>query len=671
MLFQSGDLGEWTAEGELILRGRKDSQVKIRGYRIELAQVEAALAALTPVKAAVVLPRETSDGNTHLVAYIVVHEGRRMERPQVRAALKAVLPSHMVPSSFEFLETLPLTAHGKIDWAQLRQLPPSTPPAGWGGPPQTETEEVLAGIWAEVFHVELVGREDDFFTLGGDSLLAAVIAAKIHDSLGVSLDLAAFTTHANVGLMADRVDGDLAKISEAAGGMPSLLPASGAGPAPLSFVQERTWNICQVQPCGYTNVAADVISGPLDVEVLRACVNEIVRRHDILRTSFRKTEPGAGVVQVVRPYSHFTIPLVDLSDSQNPEEAAREFATEATKVPMDLASDDALIELWLLRLEEGKHLLLRKNHHIISDGWSWRVFFEELIEYYEAQKDRRTPRVKDLAVQYADYAAWQRACLDREGRLYQDQLEWWKQFLNGSPEPMKLPFARAEADPHADPDSGHMDWGLTPVGSTALDQLGRQMGVTYFVLRLAAFSAYLGMTTGQRDFVLGTYATNRQRVELQRLFGFFANLITLRFRFNPDVSFRAWLLEVRAMLHEAQSRSELPYESLCEELRRSGVEPPEIRAIIGISGRQPPMRFAGLELETVHRPGSTMPWGFMANFSRWRESAMNWLTFDATLYEPVGTRAFMEGFSPFVEAVAKDPDLPFSTFSSKLPSAPG
>ena len=491
-----------------------------------------ALEAQPGVQRAVVSTHFRPSEDAQLVAYISAQPDGAPSAEALRSGLRLTLPTHMIPAGFVFLDSFPFTASGKIDREKLRLMRPPDRARSPADSPKTETELLLGDIWSQVLARAFVGRQDDFFDLGGDSLTAAVIAAKVHVALHVELDLRAFVDHAKLAELAGVID-DMRR----QGGAPcsaGLVRVSREAPLPLSHAQERIWKYSQTpeESAGYTVARSHRLVGPLDVEALRASINDIVRRHEILRTTF--AEQDGVPVQIVHAPAPSAIPLLDLAHAPDAKMQAAGFLQDEARRPFDLASLP-LVRFWLLlRITADEHLLVRVSHHIISDTWSWKVFFRELTVFYEARLrggDAPVPEFEPL--QYGDYAVWQRRTLDTEGAAYRDAVAWWRDLFCGEPSPLELPFKRPEPVPETDPAEGLIWWGLDRAVASPLDANRRQDGATYYVVRLAAFCALLAGETGHLDLILGTYVTNRNRLETQDMFGFFSNLVTLRIRFQP------------------------------------------------------------------------------------------------------------------------------------------
>jgi amino acid adenylation domain-containing protein len=562
-LYRTGDLVRYRPDGDLEFLGRLDHQVKVRGFRIELGEVEAALEAVAGVREAVVVARadgsDGSDGSvgSRLVAYVV--GGTTAE--VMRAALRAALPEYMVPSAFVALEAFPLTPNGKIDRRAL-PAPEPEPVARGAERARTPLEEVVAAVWAQVLGREELGLGESFFDLGGHSLTATQVVSRLRDALGVDLSVRALFEEPTIEGLARKAGAALAADSGLAA--PPLVPVPREGNLPLSFAQQRLWFLAQLVPDSpfYNMPAALHLTGPLDIAALSQACDEIVRRHEILRTTFPAV--GGKPAQVIGPAFHVPLPQADLS-ALPPEAREREagrLALEEARTPFDLVRGPLLRAL-LVRMGEGEHVLVLNIHHIASDGWSITVFSRELAALYRAFAAGQPSPLPELPLQYVDFAVWQREWL--AGPVLESQLAWWKEQLDGAP-PVH-DFLGDRPRPAVQSYRG----ALLPIRlprelSQRLRDLGRGEGATLFMLLLAAWKVLLLRATGREDLVVGSPIANRNRSEIEGLVGFFVNLLVLRTKPRGGTGFRELLAGVREVSLAAYAHQDLPFEKLVEEL---------------------------------------------------------------------------------------------------------
>ncbi|HEU4562041.1 MAG TPA: condensation domain-containing protein, partial [Longimicrobium sp.] len=556
-MYRTGDRLRWKIDGKLEFIGRVDEQVKIRGFRIEPGEIEAVLSAHAAVREARVIVSKDASGEQRLVAYVVGGG----EADELREHLRRSLPEYMVPAAFVGLEQLPLTPAGKLD---VRALPaPELGSAeGQSVAAGTPVEEVLAGIWAEVLRLEQVGVHDHFFELGGHSLLAIRVVSRIREVFSVELPLRALFEGPTVAEVAGRVE-EMRRAELPL--LPPVVPVERTGALPLSFAQERLWFIDRLDP-GSTvyNMALPLrLRGALDVGALERALGEIVRRHEALRTTF--TDVDGSPVQVIAPFDGFVVPVEDLSalGEADREAAVRRRAGEEAARPFDLSAGP-LFRAALLRLGEEDHVLLLGMHHIVSDGWSLGVLSREFSTLYEAYRESRESLLPELAVQYADYAVWQREQL--AGEMLDRQLAYWKVRLAGAPGLLELP-----ADRPRPPVQTHRG-ATVPVELSLellerLQALGRGEGATLYMTLLGAFQVLLGRYAGIEDVVVGSPIAGRTRSEVEALIGFFVNTLVLRTDLGGDPSFREVLRQVREATLGAYEHQDVPFEKLVAELQ--------------------------------------------------------------------------------------------------------
>ena len=432
-----------------------------------------------------------------LVAHVVLRAGRTCTAEELRRGLRRTLPPHMVPASFIFLDKFPLTPHGKVDRDKLPAPGAAAETPAPAEAPATDTEVLLAGVWSEVFQRSPIGRNDHFLDLGGDSLTATVVAAQVHAALKVELDLRLFADHPVLADLAAAIDA--LRHADHVKELPGLVRVPHDVPLPLSFGQERTWKHSQIPggSAGYTVACSHRICGPLNAGVLRESMNYLVRRHEILRTTF--DEAAGQPVQLVHPPGAVTLSVLDFAGAPEAEDRATHFFREEARRPFNL-KQLPLLRFTLARIREDEHWLQRVNHHIISDAWSWKVYFHELALVYEAKLRGEAPPLPEFEpLQYGDYAAWQRQALHPGGPAFQETVEWWSRRFSDPLRQRELPFRRFWRSRRASPADGLIWWGVDPAISRRLDQVGREAGATYYLVRLAAFVALLAAKAGSSD----------------------------------------------------------------------------------------------------------------------------------------------------------------------------
>ena len=595
-IYRTGDLARRLDSGDLEFLGRVDHQVKIRGFRVEPGEIEAALWRHPDLETAVVDARQDGSGPKRLVAYVVPVAGQVPSVGELRAFLKESLPDHMVPAAFVTLEALPLLPNGKVD---RRSLPaPEAVRPDLDQPyaaPRTIVEELLAGIWAEVLGLDRVGIGDDLFTLGGDSLLATQIAARVRGRLHLDLPLQAIFAAPTVAGQAALIEADgVARQAK----FPPLRPRPRDGQGlPLSYSQERVWFLQQLQPgnLSYNAQATIAFEGRLDVAVLERALTEIIRRHEIFRTTFPE-RGGRPIQEVQRPWE-VTLPVTDIQ-SLPPATRRLELdrlVEEAIRCPFDL--DRLPLVRWrLARVGPEEHVMIHSEHHLLHDGWSFGVLLREMKTLYEAFLAGEPSPLPELEVQFADYAIWQREWA--ESGIVTPQLEYWKRQLAGAPPVLELPTDRPR--PAAQSFRGSaLRQELPESLSRSLALLARREGATLYMTLLTAFAGLLHRYTRQEDFCLGAGLANRRWREMENVIGMVINTVALRFGLQGNPSFRELLGQVRRVTLEAYENQDLPFDRVVETLR------PE-RSLSHLPIYQVAFAFHDSPMPEFELPGATM-----------------------------------------------------------------
>jgi amino acid adenylation domain-containing protein len=668
-LYRSGDLARRLADGDLEFLGRGDGQVKVRGFRIELGEVAAALTAHPAVAECAVVVREDAPGDRRIVAYVVAAESPPAAA-ELRDWLKRRLPEHMVPAVFVPLPELPLTAHGKVD---RRALPSPEAPreTAAGAAPRDPLEETVAALWAEVLGREpaAIGPDDDFFALGGHSLLATQLLARLRRTLGVDVPLRLLFEGAGVreiaALAARELRGGGERPKEA------LAPVARDGGLPLSFAQERTWFLQQIDPASpLFNLAVGLrLNGPLDPAALRGALRAVVRRHEILRTTY---DDGSGeTLQVVAPTAEPPALLVDLAGLPAPRRAGEllRLAAAEERRPFDLRRHLSLRAV-LVRLGPQQHALLLTVHHIASDGWSQGVLLAELGRLYAAFAAGRPSPLPELPLQYADFAVWERRSL-RDGHL-RGQLDYWRSRLSGDLPELLLPVKRSR--PAAQNFRGRLERLDLPAGLAGeLRDFARREGATLFMVLLAGFDLLLHLCTAQDDLLVGTALANRGRVELEGVIGPFSNLLALRTDLSGDPSFRELLGRVRDTALGAYAHQGVPFEVLLPELRaqRDASRAPLFQVTFVLQNApMPDLEIPGLRLSRLESQRHAINFDLTLFLAEDGEGGLRGsLEYDDDLFDAATIAGLLAGYEALLGEAARDPERPLSGFSLHAPAA--
>ncbi|MEU1014063.1 non-ribosomal peptide synthase/polyketide synthase [Streptomyces sp. NPDC005898] len=654
-MYRTGDRARWRADGTLEYLGRADQQVKIRGYRIEPGEIEAALHAHPGVGAAAVGVYEDSAGTRRLVAHVVgtrtgtgsgTGTGEPATAPaaaELRAHLEGLLPAHMVPAAYVPMAALPLTANGKLD----RRALPAPGPDGFAAEgtrtsPRTPAERLVAAAWTDVLDIEEAGADDDFFALGGDSILAVRVTSRLRAAFGTDVSPRMLFTHSTLR--------DLAAALGEPGGADTADAISATAPdapAPLSYAQQRLWFLDRFEPGGteFTTLSVLRLRGSLDQAALRTALDGLVARHETLRTTF--TEHDGQARQLVHPPRPVDLPVVDLPD----DAALDALVDRIAAAPFDLAAGP-LLRAHLARSAPDEHVLVLAVHHIVTDGWSSGVLARDLGELYAAALEDRRPRLPALPVRYADYASWQRSRADRADA----ELAYWRRALNGV-SPLELPTDRPRPAVRGR-DGALLTFTLPPALTERLRERARETDATLYMTLVTACQTLLARWAGQEDVTVGTVTAGRERAELHDLVGMFVNTLVLRARVRPGVPFRDLLAEVRDTALEAFAHQEVPFERVVDALQpeRDTSRTPLFQVMVALHNLgAEPLRLPGLTAEPVTPPVRVATYDLAFDFVESEEGLTGHLEYNTGLFDPDTAERLAARLRVLLEAVAADP----------------
>ncbi|MFD1832036.1 non-ribosomal peptide synthase/polyketide synthase [Streptomyces desertarenae] len=653
-MYRTGDRARWRADGTLEYLGRADQQVKIRGYRIEPGEIEAALHTHPGVGAAAVGVYEDAAGTRRLVAHVVGSGGGEHAAPppaaELRAHLERLLPAHMVPAAYVPMAALPLTVNGKLD----RRALPAPGPDGFaaGGdrtPPRTRAERLVADAWADVLDTDEVGAEDDFFALGGDSILAVRVTSRLRAAFGTDVSPRLLFTHPTVSALAAALDEPAGDRPAAADAVPAADPDT---PPPLSYAQQRLWFLDRFEPGSteYTTLSVLRLRGRLDRSALRTALDALVARHEALRTTFAET--GGRARQVVHPPRPVELPLDDLTGAGDRSAALDALLEREAATPFDLGTGP-LLRARLAHLAADEHVLVLAVHHIVTDGWSTAVLGRDLGELYAAALEGRRPDLPDLPVRYTDYAAWQRARTDRAD----EQLSYWRRALDGLA-PLELPTDRPR--PAVRTREGALVTFTLPAELTErLRETGRDTDATLYMTLLTACTVLLARWSGQEDVAVGTVTAGRERPELHDVVGMFVNTLVLRNRVRPELSFRELLARVRATVLEAFAHQEVPFEKVVDALQpeRDTSRTPLFQVMVALHnlGAEAP-RLPGLDAEPVAPPVRHATFDLAFDFVEGDGGVTGYLEYNTGLFDADTAERLAGRLRLLLKAAAEDPD---------------
>ncbi|MCS6287704.1 MAG: amino acid adenylation domain-containing protein [Nitrospira sp.] len=606
-LYRTGDQARYQADGTLEFLGRIDHQVKVRGYRIELGEIETCLSRHPKIGRSIVTVRD-AQGDKRIVAYCVPEAGSPVSPDELKRFLLEQLPDYMIPTTFVMLDTFPLTPNGKVDRKALPS-PAYSPANDRQIGPHTPTEELIAGLWADVLAIPHVGTLDNFFELGGHSLLATQVLSRVRAAFRVELPLRTLFDRPTVKDFATAVDQTLMKGE--GGAAPPLIAAPRTDHMPLSFAQQRLWFLAQMDPesGAYNLPFALRLRGALHGRILERSFLELLRRHEALRTIFPASDGEPR--QVVVGADRFSMPIEDLTRLSDEERTAavRQIEDSQAYQPFFLERD-LPIRATLVALTTEEHLLLVTVHHIAADAWSLALVTHEIATIYnalaalpegseEVLEQALDTMLPDLPVQYRDFAAWQRQWL--QGALLEREIGYWKQRLGSAPPQLALPTD------HARPDvqryrGGRATFHVPLEILEPLKLLSRRHGVTLFMTLLAAFKVLLSRCSGQTDILVGTDVANRNRAETEHLVGFFVNLLPLRTDLSGSPSFVELLGRVRETALGGYAHQDVPFEKIVESLKlaRDPGRNPLVQVLFVLQNVPPPsLQLTGVSVEAL------------------------------------------------------------------------
>lgn len=551
IMYRTGDLVKWLPDGNIEFIGRKDEQVKIRGHRIELGEIEAVLQDCAMIKQAAVMAKEYPNGSKRLVAYLL--PSSNFDQALLETMLKNKLPEYMVPVEWILLEKFPLTINGKINRNALPEPQVSKDSTGCFMAPVTQQEKMLARIWEKLLKIDSVGTEDSFLLLGGHSLLAMRLAAAIRKEIHIDIPVKEI-------FRCQTIAKQVTLLSKCAANSPLPAIENLTRPLriPLSFSQHRLWFIDQLSGSRqYHLPTVWKLNGKLDKAALSGAFQQIIHRHEILRTVIVEQE-GEGY-QLVKPGNAWQLTNIDGTLFCGNEEALQQRIKQLIEAPFCLSKDD-MLRASLVELNEMEYLLIFTFHHIVSDGWSSALFVKELAECYNAASEQRMANLAILPIQYADYALWQRK--HYRGDAWNKKLDYWKLKLE---EVGQLQLPTDYARPAVQNGNGAMaHLQCCNALSGQLHSFSQEQGVTLFMTLLAGLNVLLYRYSGQTDLCVGTPVAGRQQQETEDLIGFFVNTLALRMQLNENGSFTDLLQQVKHTTLEAYDYQEVPFEQVVE-----------------------------------------------------------------------------------------------------------
>ncbi|WP_292768135.1 non-ribosomal peptide synthetase [Nostoc sp. NOS(2021)] len=668
-LYKTGDLARFLPDGNIEFIGRVDHQVKIRGFRVELGEIEALLSQHSDVRQAVVIAREDIPGDQRLVAYIVPNQKLDASATTLKRFLQEKLPYYMVPAVFVILDSLPLTPNGKVDRRHLPACDRTRPDLEETFvAPRNPIEQTLAVIWGQLLALEQIGVNDNFFYLGGHSLIATQILSRVREVFQVELSFNHIFENPSIASLAQLIEQHSQLEQQLQ--RPAIQAIAREGLLPVSFAQERVYFIQQLAPesSAYQFQATMRFKGQLNVAVLQQCLNEIVLRHEIFRTTYPAV--NGRLFQVIHPPQPISFQVIDLQtfpESERETEAQRRLEAEVQK-PFDL-NQLPLVKWVLLRLSAQEHLLIHIEHHMAHDGWSFNIFLSELVELYQALSLGYSSPLTEPLLQFVDFAHWQRQWVKSQSA--QAQLAYWQQKLSGSSPLLELPYDRPR--PTEQTYNGDQIRVELPISlCESLRVLSRQESVTLFMTMLGAFLVILHRYTGQDDLSVGTAVANRRMHEVEKLIGMIVNNLVLRTDLSGNPTFRELLGRVRQVTLEAYTNEDLPFDKVVEVLKpiRNLSHNPLFQVMFSFhDSPMPDLSLPGLDI-SLHEPISNKSAKFDLDFlviPRSEQCVQNGsktgakgitliLEYNSHLFDAATIQGMLEQYQTLLEGIVANPE---------------
>ncbi|MBD2137716.1 amino acid adenylation domain-containing protein [Anabaena sp. FACHB-1237] len=559
-LYKTGDLTRYLADGNIEYLGRIDNQVKLRGFRIELGEIESALDSYPGIQQTVVIVRQDIPGNQRLVAYLAT-EDKSLNIEKLKDSLKKQLPEFMIPSAFIILENLPLSPNGKVDRKALPAPDLDLSKSKEFVPPQTPNQEIIADIFRTVLNLKSVGIYDSFFDLGGHSLLATQVISRLRKVFSVEISLKELFAYATISELSDRITSIKQLATSLQNSIKTIAPVSRNGNLTLSFAQERLWFLDQLEGASSTyNIPGILkITGNLQINILEKSLQEIVNRHEVLRTNFQAI--NGQPAQVINSENTWQLKIEDWTNINLAE--IKKAIQKEIETPFNLATDN-LLRVITAQINKDEFLLIVTMHHIISDGWSLGIFIQELSTLYQNYLQGKSSPLPNLTIQYADFATWQKQWLT--GETLDQEIKYWQEQLTAAPSLLQLPTDKPRPSIMTFNGKSH-NLKINPEITKKLENLSKKTGTTLFMTLLAIFATLLYRYSHQEDILIGSPIANRNRSEIEPLIGCFVNTLVLRTKFTENINFRELLNQVKETTLEAYDHQDVPFEQIVEAIK--------------------------------------------------------------------------------------------------------
>lgn len=559
-MYRTGDLARYLDDGNLEYLGRDDQQVKIKGYRIEPGEIEEKLLSHPQINKAVVIAYQTPAGEKQLASYLVMAEGAEKEvlPRRLREYLGNLLPEFMLPTAYVSMTSLPVTPNGKIDHKRLPAPDVNAYVHELYQAPQGDTEQQLHDIWANLLCVEKIGRNDNFFAIGGDSLMAMKLLSAVQSRWNGKITLKEFFTDPTLTHLASLVLHSKQLATR------QIVPVIPDSQHPLSFAQNRLWFIEQLSNHdeNYQVPLLLKMHGSLNPDLLQRCLDHLIDRHASLRSVFT-VEDGVGYSKLLPTSGWPPLKKYDFSAEEQPHTAVEKLYQHEIAHKFTI-SQGPLVRASLAKTGDDEHYFLLIIHHIVTDGWSMEILARELGALYSAWHQQQANPLPVLALQYPDYAHWQQQCL--HGKEWDEHAQFWREQLQGAPERLTLPTDRERPALQSFLGAA-VPIELDPQLCDKLRLLSQKHHTTLYMTLMSAWSIVLSRLAGQQDLVVGTPVANRQVPKCEALVGFFVNTLAIRIDLTDAPTVAELLAQVRELTLNAQEHQEWPFDHVVELLQ--------------------------------------------------------------------------------------------------------
>jgi amino acid adenylation domain-containing protein len=651
-MYRSGDLARYLPDGSIECLGRVDHQVKIRGFRVELQEIESVLDCLQEVKECAVVVDDHHDGQPELAAYVVVHSDCVISK--LRKKLAEKLPSYMVPRYLVPIEAMLLTPNGKIDRQALLRLERKSDISGRDGYPIRPTESMLCEIWARVLNLPMVKVDDNFFELGGHSLLATQLISEVNGLFSLALPIREIFDYPTVVELAERIDADNGEDED---DMLLSVSQSDNDRELLSYAQERLWIVEQSLGVSaiYNMPVALECAGKLDSGALQRAISVIIMRHETLRTLFSKDGDGRPQKNVLDT-AECTFVRHDLTTLPEGErqKSVECIVHEEANTPFELEGG-SLFRAGIVVVGPELHIIVFTFHHIICDGWSIGVFSRELSAVYAALVRGRTPALEPLALQYQDFALWQRRLL--AGRRGDGLRNYWQKQLVAVPHLIDIPTDYMP--PAVRENSGELlPFVLDHSICQGLHDLSRSQASTLFMTLLSAFSWLLFLYSGQERFLIGTPIANRNRKQFEPLIGFFVNMLPIGVDLRGDPTFIDIVQQIRGTCLDAYTHQDMPFDELVRLLRPERVSNrhPLVQVVFVLQNTpEPSLQLGDTILTPVRRDQTVAKYDLLMSLTQSNREIHGALEYSTELFSEATARGIVEMYTRLINTVLRAP----------------